>query len=85
MLPYGWKSVMLSHHLAILVAIGYVQSGDMKYLNCHVTSQSLVIEGSCNFTIGNLLHFTTLPSLVAISVVIVYLFSLSRDLARSCD
>ena len=60
-------------------------SGDVKYLICHVTSQSHETEGSCNFMGENLLYFTTFPSLVAISVVIVYIFSLSRDLARSCD
>ena len=57
--------------------------GDLKFLICHVTLQSNVIEGSCNFTSGDSLHFTTLPSLVAIGVVIVYIFVLSRDLERS--
>ena len=57
--------------------------GDLKFLICHVTLQSNVIEGSCNFTTGDSLHLTTLPSLVAIGVVIVYIFVLSRDLERS--
>ena len=39
---------------AMLVAIGRVQaSGDLKYLICHVTSPNHMIDGSCNFVIGN--------------------------------
>ena len=60
-------------------------SGNVKYLICHVTSQSHVIEGSCNFLRVSLLYFTTPPNLVAIGLVIVNIFSLSRDLAISRD
>ena len=47
-------------------------SGDIKHLNCHVTSQVLEINGSWNFMIGNsLLYVNTLSSLVIMSIVMV--------------
>ena len=47
-------------------------SGDIKYLICHVTSQNHVFEGSCNFLSGSFSWYvTTLPSLVAIGIVVV--------------
>ena len=65
---------MVSHHLAMF---GYWSSatGDMKYLLCHVTSQNPVIEGSNRFMSGSSSwHVTTLPSLVAIGIVVVEMF-----------
>ena len=73
---YGWKPVMVSHHLAMFGGHWSSASGDIKYLTCHVTLQNHVIEGSSNFY--------KWPSLVAIGIVIVEInvFSLSRDQAR---
>ena len=45
-------------------------SGDRKYLICHVTSQNREIEGSGNF-LSSSWYATTLPSLVAIGIVVV--------------
>ena len=59
----------------------------MKYLICHLTSQSHVIEGPCNF----LSRFsswcvTTLPGLVAIGIVVVEINGsgecINRNLSR---
>ena len=42
-------------------------SGDIKYLTCHITLQSNVIEGSSNFMSGcSSWYITTLPSFVVI-------------------
>ena len=49
-----------------------IASRDIKYLICHMTSQNHVILGSSNFMSGrSSLHVTTLPSLVAIGIVVV--------------
>ena len=62
-------------------------SGDIRYLICHVTSKNHMVEGSCNFMSGNFsLYVTTLPSLVAIGIMIERnVFSLSLNLARPLD
>ena len=54
------------------------ESRDIKYFICHVIFlQNHMIEGSCNSMSGNSsLHVTTLPSLVAINIVIVEVFLL---------
>ena len=45
------------------------------YLICHVTSQDYVTEGSCDIMGGNpSWSVTTLPTLVAISIMIVEMF-----------
>ena len=50
-------------------------SGDIKYLICHVTSQSYVIEGSCNFmSASSSLYVMTLPNLVAIGIIVVEVY-----------
>ena len=48
----------------------------IKYLICHMTSQKKVIKESYNFMSGNFSWYVTaLPSLVAIVVEIVQIFS----------
>ena len=55
--------------LPCLVALSLVEV-EIKYLICHVTKQSHVIEGTCNFMSGNSSRYvTTLLSLVAIDIV----------------
>lgn len=74
---------MESHHTAMFGAHWLSSSEDTV-----LTSQNHKKEGSCNFMSGNFssLYVTTLPRLVAINIVVVrYVFSLSRDLARLCD
>ena len=73
---------MLIHHLVIFGGHWSNASGDIKYLICHVTSQNFVIEGSFNFMSGSatipmatklgrmVAYVTTLPSLVAIGIVV---------------
>ena len=51
---------------------GQYGSADTMVFVCHVTSQTHVIEGSCNFVRGSSsLYVTTLPNLVDISIMIV--------------
>ena len=56
-------------------------SGDMKYLICHVTSQSEVNKGSCNFmSESSSWYVTILPCLVVIgSGDIMFLVSIRVD------
>ena len=69
---YGWKPLTVSYHLAMLGGQWFIVIGGVKYLICHVTSQKNVIEGSSNFMSGSSSWYvTTLPSLVAISIVVV--------------
>ena len=45
---------------------------DISYSICHVTSQDLIIKGSCNFMDGSSsLNVTSVPILVAIGIVVV--------------
>ena len=49
-----------------------IASGDIKYLICHMNSQSNVIERSSNFMSRNSLWYATiLPSLMGIDTVVV--------------
>ena len=55
------------------------------HLICHVKLQDHMIKQSCDFMgAKSSLYVTTLPSLVAIGIVVVEMF-LSHDLARSRD
>ena len=65
---------MVSYHLAMFG--GHLSSamGDMKYLLSHVTSQNHANKESDKFMCGSSsLHVTTLPSLVAVGIVVVEL------------
>ena len=63
---------MLSQHLAMFAGHWSSASGDIKYLTCHVTSLTYVIEGSCNVVNGSsLLYATTLPPLLALGIAVV--------------
>ena len=67
-----WKPVTLSHHLAMFVDRWSSGSEYTKYLTCHMTLQNHVIEGSSNFMSGSSsLYITTLPSLLAIGIIVV--------------
>ena len=47
-------------------------SGDIEYSKYYMASQNQVIEGLCNFKTGSSLWYvSTLPSLVAIVIVVV--------------
>lgn len=46
MLLYGWKSLKISHHLAMLGVHWSSASADITYLICHVTLREYVIEWS---------------------------------------
>ena len=60
------------HFLCIAGGYWSCSSGDKKKLINQVTSQNHVIEVSCNFMSGNFsLYLITMPSLVAIDIVIV--------------
>ena len=60
------------HHLAMSDSHCSSASGDIKYLTCHVTLQNHVFEGSSKFMSGSSSWFTTtLPSLMAIGIVVV--------------
>ena len=55
----------------------------MKYLMCRMTSQSQVIEGSFKFMSESYSRYVSnLSSLVSLGIVLVEVFSLSRDQAR---
>ena len=61
-----------SHHFAIFCGHWFSASGDIKYLTFYVTLLNHLIEGSCNFLSGSSSwHVPTLPSLVAIGIVVV--------------
>ena len=62
----------LSYHLAMFCGHWSSASGDIKYLICHVTSQSHVIEGSSSSVSWNLSWYVNiLPNMVAISILVV--------------
>ena len=62
----------MSHHLAMFDGHWSSESGDLKYLTCHVILQNHVIEGSSNFVSGSFLwYITVLPSLVAMGIIVV--------------
>ena len=68
----GWKFVTVNHHLAMFGGVWSSAHGDIKYLIFHVIPQNQVIEGSSNFMRGSFLcYVTTLPSLVAIGMILV--------------
>ena len=63
---------MISQHLAMFAGHWSGASGNMKYLICHATSLTHVIEGLCNFMSGSSsFYVTTLPSLVVLGVAVV--------------
>ena len=66
----------MSHHLAMLDGHWSSAKGDIKYLACHVNLYNHVTEGSSNFLIGSSSSYiTTLPSLIAIGIAVVEIFS----------
>ena len=72
------KSVTVSHHLAVFGGLAmfgghwFSTSGDRKHLTCHLTLQNHVIEGSSNpMKVSSSWYITTLPSLVAVGIVVV--------------
>ena len=69
---YGEKSLNVSHHPAKFCGHNHCGSGDTWFLVCHEISQGHMIKGSCDF-IGRSPPrlVTVLPSLVAISTVVV--------------
>ena len=46
---YGWKSVTVSHYLAMFGSHLSITSGDKKYLTSHAILQNHIIKGSSNF------------------------------------
>ena len=63
---------MVSDHLAMFGDHWFSASGNIKYLIFHLTSQNDLIEGSCKFmNETSLLYITTVPSLVAIDIVVI--------------
>ena len=63
---------MVSCHLAMFGGHWSSASGNIKHLNCYMTSQNYVAEESCNFMSESfLLCVTTLSSLVVIDIVVV--------------
>ena len=63
---------MVTHHLAKFNDHRPCSSRDITYLVCHVTLQDNMIKESCDFMEGNSsFHVNTLPSFVAIVIVIV--------------
>ena len=63
---------MVSHHLAMFGDHWSSTSGNIKYLIFQVTSQNYLIEGSYKFmNKTSLLYVTTMPSLVAIDIVVI--------------
>ena len=68
-------SSLQSHYLPMLGDHQSGASGDMKYEICRVSSQNHVIEESCNYLSGcSSWYITTLPSLVAIGIVVVEIY-----------
>ena len=49
----------VSHHFFIPGDHWFSASGDIKYLTCHMTLKSHVIEGSCKLMNGNFLWYIT--------------------------
>ena len=63
---------MVSHHLAVFGDHWSSANGNIKYLMFHVISQNHLIEGSCKFiNETSLLYVITMPSLVAIGIVVI--------------
>ena len=63
---------MVSCHLAMLGDHWSSASGNIKYLIFRVTFQNHLIEVSCKFmNKTSLLYVTTMPSLVAIDIVVI--------------
>ena len=61
----------MKHNLTVFGG-HWSSASDIKYLKSHATSQNHVIEGSYNFMSRNSsYYFTTLPTLVAIDIVVV--------------
>ena len=69
---YGWELLAVHHHLDTFGDHKHCGSGDGMLLISHVTSQNHVIERSCiSMSGGSSFYVTTLPSLLAIGVVVV--------------
>ena len=63
---------MVSQHLPMFGVHWSSGSGDIINLKCNVTSQELVIEGSFDIKLrSSSLYVTTLPSLLAIGIVVI--------------
>ena len=68
----GWDSPMASLHRAMFGDHWSSASGNKKYLIFHLAWQNHLIEGSCKFmNKTSLLYVTTVPSLVAIDIVVI--------------
>ena len=66
------EALKTSQHIVMFCGHWPSTNGDIKYVISHVTSQNNVIEGSSSLMIGSFSRYeTTLPSLLAIGVVMV--------------
>ena len=74
---YGWMP--LTHHTAKFGDHKHCNSRDMTFLICRVISGEYIIKESCDLMVGSpSWYVTTLPSLVAIDIMI-------EGLKESCD
>ena len=50
---WGWELLTIIHNLSEFGGPTSSVNGDITYLNCYMTSQVHVIEGSCDIVVGD--------------------------------